>query len=384
MMLILLDCRPLQQDPDSERSRFIIACVRLLSEGFEWLFLADPLLETSWLPSGVGYRLLTRRSLPGKGGWRWWYDWQLPLTARRYRPDLVMTTGGITAARIRIPQCVWMPGNADGERPVKKRYAGIYRKRLTGSLRQARTIFSFSVREKDYLVSRAAGEAVAGKIIVVSPAAGEYPLCLPDEKEKIKERYTAGKEYFFTAAAGAGLAEIILLLKAFSLFKKRQRSNMQLVLTGKDPASDKELAERLETYKYREDIHWAGVLPEADEFRLAGASYAIVQPFDGDSLGIGVLDGWKTGVPVITTDTGHLSEIAGEAVLYAGEGDPSALAGQLMLIYKDEGLRSDLIGKGRVRGASYSWQRCAAEVRTGIMEALRGFNADIGKSAINN
>src|SRR5258708_33692232 len=211
-MLILLDCRPLQQEgPDSEKSRFIISCINIVSgeQGVEWLFLADRAFGADWLPgiSGAsgkasaagGHRVLTKRTLPGMGGWKLWYDWQIPSTVKRYKPDLVMTTGGIAAGRLRVPQCVWMPERAAGKGPGKKNYARIYKKRLTGSLLQAQTIFSFSEKDKDFFIGQSVGAAVCDKIFVVPPAADEQPLLSSGEKDKVKETYTEGTAYDSTA-----------------------------------------------------------------------------------------------------------------------------------------------------------------------------------------
>jgi glycosyltransferase involved in cell wall biosynthesis len=386
-MLILLDCRPLQQErPESEKRRFIISCLTVLSGelGVEWLFLADGGMGVEWLAGIPHSQLLRKRTIPGTGGWKLWYDWQIPATVKRYKPDLVMTTGGVAAGRLRVPQCVWMPERAAGKGPGKKNYGRIYQKRLEGSLLQAQTIFTFSAKDKEFFISRSAAAAVAGKIFVVPVAPDEGGDLTAGEKSVIKGAYAEGKEYFFTDVAGVGQKEVVELLKSFSLFKKRQRSNMQLVLAGKDPASDKPLADLLATYKYREDIHWAGYLSLADGFRLAGSSYAIVFPFDRDNLGIHLLNAWKAGVPVITTSSACLPEMAGEAVMYAQPGDQASLAGQLMLIYKDESLRSRLIGKGREQGRSFSRERSIGEVWAGITAALTGFTSKISKSAINN
>jgi glycosyltransferase involved in cell wall biosynthesis len=282
---------------------------------------------------------------------------------------------------MQVSQGVWMPERADGKGRVKKGYSGFYRKRLAASLQQAQVIFSFSEQEKEYLISQAAGAPVADKILVVPPAAGEHFPPGPEEKETLKETYAEGKEYFFAAAGGATQEEIVELLKAFSLFKKRQRSNMQLVLTGKDPTSDKDLGELLATYKYRGDVHWAGPLSEEDGFRLAGAAYALVFPFGRDTLGTGILDAWNAGVPVITTDRTCLPDTA-DTVLYARPGDPAALAGQLMLIYKDESLRNRLIINGTQQGQSFSLHHSAGLVRAGIRG--QGSTSKISKSAIKN
>jgi glycosyltransferase involved in cell wall biosynthesis len=59
-----------------------------------------------------------------------------------------------------------------------------------------------------------------------------------------------------------------------------------------------------------------------------------------------MLNTWRFGVPVITADGGLLAEMAQGAVLGVAPGDPASMAGQLMRIYKDEDLRTELIGKG--------------------------------------
>ncbi len=379
---------------DNEKSRFIISCANILSgeQGIEWLFLADGARPAEWLSGPSKHRLLTRRIFPGKAGWKIWYDWQIPLAVKKYKPDLVMTTGDLIAAdRIKVPQCVWMTERGKDNRRGKKRITPADAKRLAATLQSAQVIFSFSEKEKEFFLRQAADPKVAGKILIVSPAADEVFPLPSGQKENLKERYAEGKEYFLTAVSGAGPAEVVDLLKAFSLFKKRQRSNMQLVLAGGNPALDKDLGSRLATYKHRQDIHWTRHLPEQEWGLLAGASYAIVAPFERDELGIPVLNAWKTGVPVITTTAGTVSLTAGTAslpditgaVLYAQPGDPASLAGQLMLIYKDEGLRSSLIGKGTILGETFSWERSAGEVRAGIMQATKGVPAKSSKSVIN-
>lgn len=386
-MLILLDCRPLQQEgQDNEKSRFIISCADILSErqGVEWLFLADSALPAEWLSGPSAHRLLTRRTLPGKRGWKIWYDWQIPLVVKKYRPDLVMTTAGIAAGSMKVPQCVWMTGSGDNKRQGKKKQATVYLKRLGQTLQSAQAIFSFSEKDKAHFIDRATDKEAAGKIFVIPPAVGEIAPMSHEEKEKLKERYTEGKEYFLTVVSGADPKEVIDLLKAFSLFKKRQRSNMQLVLVGRDAAPDKELSERLANYKYRQDIHWTPTPPEEEWAGLAGASYAMVASFERDDLGIRVLNAWKAGVPVITTLSGAGGLDMTDEVLYAQPGDPASLAGQLMLIYKDEGLRNGLIGKGAIRGRSFSWERSAGQVWTGIMAAIEGLASKSVKSAINS
>jgi len=357
-MLILLDCRPLQNAGfDSEKSRFVLSIVAALSRDpdLQLLGVAD---RSRPLPELPGVLFIRPRILGGRLGWRRWYDWQLPRLAKKHRADLVMTTGGI-AARGPLPQCLWMPERANPKEG--QGYVPTYAGCLTESLRRATTVFCFSIRDRNWLAARA--EQGREKPIVLHPSPeGSGPLPMT-EREKVKADVAGGREYFFADTAGKGEEAVIHLLKAFSLFKKRQLSNLPLVIKG-IPAES--LQKKLETYKYREDILWCS--PSADRVsRAAAAAYAGLFLFDGQSLGTPVLDAWKAGVPVILTAGGPLQDLAGEAALTVDGADPASLAAQLMAVYKDEALRSRLIGLGLSRLTEFDAELAINTVRKAII-----------------
>lgn len=75
-----------------------------------------------------------------------------------------------------------------------------------------------------------------------------------EEREQIKNTYTEGREYFLFTGNIYPPDQLILLLKAFSHFKKWQLSNMKLVLAGPTNKKTAKLKEKLATYKYKEDV----------------------------------------------------------------------------------------------------------------------------------
>ena len=362
-MLILLDCRPLQAaGPDSERSRLILSAAAALSAagGIEWLMVMDHRYRQGLFPVLPG-KVIVRRALPGRAGWRWWYDRQLPRVARQEGVDAAWLTAGI-AGGMEVPVCLWMPERANPAAGGGHRgYAAVYKRRLKGSLERAAEVVCYSGRDRLFLEAfRSVGKE---KIRVLSAVADEsIGILAPAEKEKIKAERTDGKEYFLADLTGCGEAEVVDLLKAFSLFKKRQRSQMRLVLEGR-METFKGIEERLKTYRYRMDVDWHRMDVNwgdgtSDSGRPAwapaGAAYAVLLPVEGNSLGTTLLNMWKAGVPVIAADGGLMEEMAQGAVLGVAPRDPAALAAQLMRIYKEEDLRHALIGKGFERLKFYS------------------------------
>jgi hypothetical protein len=390
-MLILLDCRPLLADHfNSEKSRFIITCADNLSKryGVAWYYLVDKGYRGNFPGTVSSNRVLTRKSLPGLAGWTIWYDWQISAAAKKCHADLIMTTGGVSASRANKPQCLWMPERADPEEQSKRNglgkqigrgLAGLYRRRLTQSLKESGAIFSFSEKDKIFLTRKMTGGPASGpetlgaggfeKIIVLHGAAdmGYFPLPA-EEQQRIKQDHTDGKEYLLTVVSGARPEELIDLLKAFSLFKKRQHSNMQLVLAG--AGAVKAVARvGLDSYKYRSSVHVFDCAGEELLTGLVAASYATILPFRRDDLGIAVLNAWKAGSPVIAIANTHAAAIWSDAILPVDPGDPGSLAGQMMRIYKDERLRDGLIERGRLQSTAFDLERSVAGVWDGILRA---------------
>lgn len=207
--------------------------------------------------------------------------------------------------------------------------------------------------------------------IVLAPGAADeryIPLSV-EEKEEVKQRYADGKEYFLAGVAGARPEEIVDLLKAFSLFKKRQRSNMQLVLGGVTGERQSGVRDKLASYKYRADVHVNDNQEEEEWRKLVAAAYAVVLFIGKDDLGLSIFNAWKAETPVIAVDAARLQERGGTAALYTPSGDPASLSAQLMTLYTNESLRAGLVARGRDRLRSFDWERSAVEVWERILRA---------------
>ncbi len=64
----------------------------------------------------------------------------------------------------------------------------------------------------------------------------------------------------------------------------------------------------------------------------------------------------KCNVPVITSNTHVIHEICGDAALYVNDQDNIDIADKLMLIFKDETLRAELIVKAKKQVNKFSWE----------------------------
>ncbi|MFM9022077.1 MAG: glycosyltransferase family 4 protein [Sediminibacterium sp.] len=183
-----------------------------------------------------------------------------------------------------------------------------------------------------------------------------------EEKNAIKSRYTGGQEYFLVAGSIHPRKDLMTVLKAFSLFKKWQKSSMKLVIAGRWAWQNEELQEKINSYKYRDELVITGYIPEEELTLLTGAAYALIYPSLWEGFGLPILEAMQSGIPVIASNHPSLVETGGKVALYFDAGQPELLYEQCLRLYKDESLKSRLITEGIQRAQLYSWENTAREL----------------------
>ncbi len=245
---------------------------------------------------------------------------------------------------VNLPQCIIAPD------------------KIKLSVKKAAIIIADSEFSKRQIIAKY--KIAENKIEVVYHALEETiePLQF-EEREKFKDQFAAGNEYFFTA--GKMTDEVLLdLLKAFSLFKKRQKSNMQLIIASQDNMSAAFL-EKLRLYKFKEEVKINNA-SEENFNKMLGSAYAFI--FLGDDY-LSVLQAMRMNVPVLLYANGKVAEIAGNAALQLNTFEQNTIAEKIMVIFKDEKLRRELIDMGKEQIKQYSYDKSAASLWNSIEKA---------------
>ena len=84
---------------------------------------------------------------------------------------------------------------------------------------------------------------------------------------------------------------------------------------------------------------------------------ALLFPSFIEGFGFPILEAMDAGLPVITSNTSSLGEVAGDAALLADPKDKEEIARAMDRIYLDEELRKQLREKGLIRAREFSWDR---------------------------
>jgi glycosyltransferase involved in cell wall biosynthesis len=105
---------------------------------------------------------------------------------------------------------------------------------------------------------------------------------------------------------------------------------------------------------------------------LLSCSAALVHPSVEEGFGMTPLEAMAAGVPAVVSNAGALPEVVGDAALLADPRDPGAWRELIDQACLDEGLRADLIARGRERAARFTWARIACDTVAVHREILDG------------
>jgi glycosyltransferase involved in cell wall biosynthesis len=296
--------------------------------------------------------------------WKLWYDVSMPSMAGKAEADIIFSPDGFCSLHCSIPQVLAIHDLAYLHYPfgISRLYRAYYRYYTPQFIRKAKHIVTVSEFSMQDIIDHY--PHAKGKISVIHNAAdrGFIPLDWK-AKDRVKEKYAGGSEYFLYAGAIHPRKNLVNLLKGFSWFKKRQRSGMNLILAGRLAWGADEFVKQMQTYKYRDEVLMTGYIPDEEMQQLVGAAYALVYPSHWEGFGLPVLEAMQSGVPVITSSISSMPEIGGDAAMYCEPGDSEAWGKAMGHLYKDENFRAGLISKGFKRSALFSWEDSARKLR---------------------
>ena len=237
------------------------------------------------------------------------------------------------------------------------------------SIKKAQAIITSSQFCRNEIVKQF--NADANKVEVIYNGIIKKEKCLSyEERESIKAKYSQGNEYFIYVGEIGDHKNLLNLLRAFSAFKKRQKSNMQLLIAGDETYKPAMFYESLRLFKFKDDVKIYKDAPEEEVTNLIAASYAVIDPSKYEWMGLHLLTAMDLGVPVIASSTGVMPEILADAALYSDPENFKEIAVKMMSLFRDENLRLALIKKGKGQVKKYNWDEAAEAIWQTINKIL--------------
>lgn len=303
----------------------------------------------------------------------WWFEWSVARALKRHKADVFLSPDNFCSLRTDVPTCL-----------VLHDVAWTHPESRVGGLMQ----WYYDFFAPKFL--KKADRIVTVSNFVKQDALRAYPFldekridvahnaCRLDfkplseaEKTVIKAKYTEGSPFFVFVGAVHPRKNVHRLIEAFGLFKKWTNSDLKLVIVGRFGWQTGDVKAAFDASDYQKDIIFTGYVANEEVPKLVGSALAVTYVSLSEGFGIPILEGFNCDVPVLTSTTTSMPEVAADAALLVNPEDIEDIANGMEKLAFDADLRAELIEKGRKRRADFDWNKAAAILYDNVKSAAR-------------
>lgn len=205
--------------------------------------------------------------------------------------------------------------------------------------------------------------------MVLHPASSLFQPVEEKEIEKVKLRYAEGNEFFIYKDLSQSGEKVYTLLRAFSAFKKKQKSNMKLLIAVSQKSQSYDLLKQLKNYKYRDDVKVIEISDKQTLAKLVAGAYALIDLSGNEAFSYSCQEAIQCQTAAIVSNISVVSETEKDICLFVNNNSVEDVAEKMMLLYKDENLRTRLIENGKKTTSSFSWDDTAKKIWDCILQA---------------
>lgn len=292
-----------------------------------------------------------------------WFEWALPAIFKKHKVDAFMSPDGFMSLSADIPTLLVIHDIAWKHFPTQvpwshRKHYEYYMPRFAKKAAHIATVSEYS---KNDIVNHL--QVMPEKIDVVYDGANEsfVPLSL-EERVKIEDKYSNGCPYFLYVGSIHPRKNVLRLLQAFELFKSKADTNMKLLLAGRIAWQSGDVAEQLAKMNYRNDVVFLGYTDAVELPKITAAAFALTYVSLFEGFGIPILEAMYCDVPSISSNSSSMPEVAGDAGLLADPYSVDSITEQMLRLWNENGLREQLIEKGKIQRQKFSWDLTAEKM----------------------
>lgn len=284
----------------------------------------------------------------------------------KYRPDILFSPNHELMLFPPVPQVVVIHDIIPYFTPEQHRFLGTYyRKFLPGLLsRHVEHIVTVSVSTRDDLVKyyRLRPEKITP--ILSGPGATLGYERLPHDFPR---------PYILYVGRLAPYKNLCNLVLAIGLLK--DRFHHRLVIVGVAPPGGSyvvsDILKSADIAGIAERVKFVGYVPTEQLGSLYREASLLVLPSLYEGFGFPPLEAMSCGTPVAVSRIPALVETVGDAGVYFDPRSPRDIARAIERLLSDQGLREEMIERGKERARLFSWERTAGLIHEVLCKAAR-------------
>ncbi|MEP6583205.1 MAG: glycosyltransferase family 1 protein [Ginsengibacter sp.] len=293
-----------------------------------------------------------------------WEQIMLPKFVKKIKPDVLHCTANTAPLFVRtqliitIHDVIYMESvNFSGS--SYQNFGNLYRKFIVPKVaRKAKIIITVSEFEKKVIAKRL--NISEDKIRVIYNGVNpQFKIIDKADLLSFKMRYQLPDNFLLHFGNTAPKKNTIGVLKAYSLYSSNNKNNFALVITDCSVHYVQSLLKEINAPELIKKIHILNYISFSDVPFLYNLAKLFLYPSHRESFGMPVIEAMACGVPVITSNTSALPEIAGDAAILIDPKDAEQMAEQIKLLISDIEIYNTCKEKGLKNAKRFNWNDAA-------------------------
>lgn len=300
-----------------------------------------------------------------------WFEQAVPRALKKYKADVFVSPDGYLSLKTKIPSLAVIHDLNFEHYPkdlgwLVRNYYRHYFPRFAAKASRILTVSHFSKKDlmdKYHIPSQ--------KIDVVHNGVNELLAPVTQEKkEMIRRKYTGGSPYFVFIGALHPRKNLARMFKAFDRFKSDTKQPHKLVIIGERYLWNKEIASSYSDMQHRDDVLFTGHLATEELNSVLGSAESLLYVSVFEGFGLPVVEAMRCEVPVITSNSSSLPEVAGDAALLCDPFSVDSITDAMKRMAEDPDLRKKLIEAGKENVRRFSWDQSAEGLWNSIQQLV--------------
>ena len=347
----------------------LIRNLQLIDTENEYFIFVKPDEDNTVLSETPNFKII---QLDG-GSYPMWEQIALPKAAKKYGCEILHCTSNTAPIFNDIPlitilhDIIYMESSyykiLTGSATPYQKFGNAYRKLIVPwVVKKSEKIVTVSHFEKNR-IAEFFGMKDDKRLTAIYNGVSTHFKPVTDEAElkRVKEKYHLPDHFFFFLGNTDPKKNTIGTLKAFSDFLKQSKSDYKLVMLDYDLNELEKLVIEIGDKDLIDNIVLTGYVINTDLPAIYSLCTIFLYPSLRESFGIPMLEAMGCGVPVITSNTSSMPEVAGNAAHIINPYNPEEITQAIIKILEDKGYYESLCKKGIERNKLFSWENMAEQ-----------------------
>jgi glycosyltransferase involved in cell wall biosynthesis len=291
---------------------------------------------------------------------RLWYNWMVPRKLKQIGADIFVSPDMMLSLRTDCKQIVVLHDLNFEHYPedLPSHISRYLRSQSPLFAQRADTIVTVSEFSKQDIVKQYGVDASKVQVVYNAPQEA-YRVLNVNERDLSKKKWAQGDNYFVFISSIHPRKNLLRLLKAYDRFRMQSGRSVKLVAVGRRFWKNQSLDDTLRDMKFADDVIFTGHLEQSELTHALGGALALVYVSYFEGFGVPIVEAFRSGVPVITSNVTSMPEVAGDAALQVNPFNEEEIASAMVRIVQDSLLRTDMIAKGEERVKLFDWNSSA-------------------------